>query len=62
MGPGPAGALGGTAGTGTGLRNVRDRLAGLYGAGQLLRTLAGPGGGTEVRLELPVIMERAPVA
>jgi two-component system, LytTR family, sensor kinase len=45
------------AGTGTGLRNVRERLAGLYGDGQRLWTTAGQGGGTDVRLELPAVTE-----
>ncbi len=46
-----------TAGTGTGLSNVRERLAGLYGEHQRLVTSARDGAGTEVRLELPVTTE-----
>jgi len=48
-----------TAGTGTGLRNVRERLAGLYGNGQRFWTTAGDAGGTDVWLELPVVTEPA---
>lgn len=46
-----------TSGSGTGLSNVRERLAGLYGERQRLDTTAGDGGGTDVRLELPVNTE-----
>jgi LytS/YehU family sensor histidine kinase len=56
-GPGPGPRE--TAGTGTGLSNVRERLAGLYGDRQRLQTTAASGGGTDVRLELPVITEAA---
>lgn len=48
-----------TAGTGTGLSNVRERLAGLYGDGGRLETTVGPGGGTRVRVELPVLTDAA---
>ena len=48
-----------TAGTGTGLSNVRERLASLYGSRQRLETTAGPAGGTHVRVELPVLAETA---
>jgi sensor histidine kinase YesM len=48
---------GDTAGTGTGLSNVRERLAGLYGDDQRLVTSGGNGDGTEVRIELPATME-----
>lgn len=50
-GAGANGAAGN--GTGTGLSNVRERLAGLYGERQRLTTAAVEGGGTDVRLELP---------
>jgi two-component system LytT family sensor kinase len=52
-GPGPLGTTGG----GTGLSNVRERLAALYGEHQKLDATAAAGGGTEVRLELPVVKE-----
>jgi len=52
-GPGGAVAPPETAGTGTGLRNVRERLAVLYGARFRLDIAPGQGGGTEVSLELP---------
>ena len=39
---------------GVGLRNLRDRLARLYGAAHLPEIRSAPGGGTEVRLRLPV--------
>jgi hypothetical protein len=47
-GSGPAGN-----GSGTGLSNVRERLAGLYGERQRLSTTPVAGGGTDVRIELP---------
>ena len=50
-------AQGEAAGTGTGLRNVRERLLGLYGDGQRLSATAGAQGGTDVRLELPAVTE-----
>ncbi|HTE54831.1 MAG TPA: histidine kinase [Kofleriaceae bacterium] len=58
-GAGPARPTGSpdTAGSGTGLSNVRERLAGLYGADQRLVTSAGDGAGTEVRLDLPATTE-----
>ena len=58
-GAGPSRSNGspGTAGSGTGLANVRERLAGLYGEHQRLVTDAGDGAGTEVRLELPATTE-----
>lgn len=52
-GPGHAGN-GETAGMGTGLANVRDRLAGLYGERHRLERSSGPGRGTEVLLLIPV--------
>jgi hypothetical protein len=57
-GAGPNGR-GGTGGTGTGLANVRERLASLYGDRQLLETTAGHAGGTDVRVELPVLAAAA---
>ena len=39
---------------GVGLRNLRDRLARLYGPSHLPEIRSAPGGGTEVRLRLPV--------
>ncbi len=56
-GAGPARSALETAGTGTGLSNVRERLAGLYGEHQRLVTSARDGAGTEVRLELPATTE-----
>lgn len=63
-GAGPSGETGPgeTSGTGTGLSNVRQRLAGLYGDRQKLETTIGNGGGTDVRLELPVNTEAPPRA
>ncbi len=43
----------GSSGSGTGLSNVRERLAGLYGDRQSLATAPVEGGGTDVRIELP---------
>jgi two-component system LytT family sensor kinase len=40
-------------GTGTGLRNTRERLAQLYGAAATLRMETGPSGGTLIRLVMP---------
>jgi hypothetical protein len=60
-GAGPAG-LQSTSGTGTGLANVRERLAFLYGDRHRLEAGAGREGGTDVRLELPVITEASPGA
>lgn len=51
-GPGPT-PNGETAGTGTALANLRERLAGLYGADHRLDTSHEPGRGTSVRVELP---------
>jgi two-component system, LytTR family, sensor kinase len=51
-GPGQDGT-GETSGMGTGLANVRDRLAGLYGEHHSLETSSGPEQGTEVRLLIP---------
>jgi hypothetical protein len=56
-GPSRPAGLRDTAGTGTGLSNVRERLAGLYGDRQRLEATTGNGGGMEVRLELPVTTE-----
>ncbi|HET9314623.1 MAG TPA: histidine kinase [Vicinamibacteria bacterium] len=56
-GTGPNG--GHAPGTGTGLSNVRERLASLYGERQRLVTGPGPDGGTEVRVELPVLSDDA---
>jgi signal transduction histidine kinase len=39
---------------GVGLRNLRDRLERLYGPAHLPEIRSSPGGGTEVRLRLPV--------
>jgi len=39
---------------GVGLRNLRDRLLRLYGASHLPEITSAPGGGTRVRLRLPV--------
>jgi signal transduction histidine kinase len=52
-GAGPNGGV--TAGTGTGLSNVRKRLASLHGDRQRLETDAAPGGGTLVRIEMPAL-------
>jgi two-component system LytT family sensor kinase len=56
-GVGPNGGV--TAGTGTGLSNVRARLTGLYGDRQSFSTAAAPDGGTIVRLTLPVSADDA---
>lgn len=42
------------AGSGTGLRNTRERIAQLYGDGASLRIAASPTGGTLVTLDLPL--------
>src|SRR5437867_3709357 len=39
---------------GVGLRNLRDRLARLYGVGHLPEITSAPGTGTRVRLRLPI--------
>ncbi|MET0556197.1 MAG: histidine kinase [Vicinamibacteria bacterium] len=54
-GTGPNGGV--TAGTGTGLNNVRARLTSLYGQRQSLATAAAPDGGTIVQLELPAVAD-----
>jgi two-component system, LytTR family, sensor kinase len=54
-GPGVATGSRDTSGTGTGLSNVRERLAGLYGDRQRMETTTGDGRGTQVRVELPAI-------
>jgi len=38
---------------GVGLRNIKRRLLGLYGAGGLMRLANGSGGGTRISLEIP---------
>ncbi len=50
----PRPALEGVYERGVGLRNLRDRLARLYGPSHLPEIRSNPGGGTEVRLRLPV--------
>ena len=52
-GPG-IGAAPARAGSGTGLRNTRERIAQLYGEGASLRVGPGPEGGTTVTLDLPL--------
>jgi signal transduction histidine kinase len=47
-------ALAGVYERGVGLRNLRDRLARLYGPTHLPEITSAPGGGTRVRLRLPV--------
>lgn len=44
------------AGTGIGMRNVRERLEVLYGAAAVMQVESRPGRGTRVRLELPVLI------
>ena len=51
-GPG-IGAPSAAAGSGTGLRNTRERLAQLYGERATLAIESPPGGGTLVRMEIP---------
>jgi LytS/YehU family sensor histidine kinase len=46
-----------TAGSGTGLSNVRERLFGLFGDRQSLETLPRHPRGTEVRLQIPAVRE-----
>jgi signal transduction histidine kinase len=41
-------------GTGTGLRNTRERLAQLYGERGLMSIADAPGGGTIVTVDIPV--------
>jgi len=50
----PATTLGTVYERGVGLRNLRDRLARLYGAAHLPEIISAPGGGTKVRLRIPV--------
>jgi two-component system LytT family sensor kinase len=45
-------------GSGTGLRNTRERLAQLYGAKAALRIAAAPGGGTVVTVDIPRTVTR----
>jgi two-component system, LytTR family, sensor kinase len=45
-------------GSGTGLRNTRERLARLYGSGEHLRIADAPGGGTIVTIDVP--LDRSP--
>ena len=45
----------GTAGTGVGLENVRERLALLYGARAALTVAANPGGGTVATIAVPYV-------
>jgi signal transduction histidine kinase len=52
-GPG-IGAASPRAGSGTGLRNTRERIAQLYGDSASLRIENAPAGGTVVTLDLPV--------
>jgi len=42
-----------TPGSGTGLRNTRERLARLYGDGGLMSIADAPGGGTIVTVDIP---------
>ncbi len=56
QGPG-MGAVPLTAGSGTGLSNVRERLQGLFGDRQSLETRRREPRGTEVRLEIPAVRE-----
>jgi sensor histidine kinase YesM len=50
----PATTLGSVYERGVGLRNLRDRLARLYGNAHLPEIVSAPGGGTKVRLRIPV--------
>jgi sensor histidine kinase YesM len=50
----PATTLGSVYERGVGLRNLRDRLARLYGSAHLPEIVSAPGGGTKVRLRIPV--------
>jgi signal transduction histidine kinase len=50
----PGGTLDDVYERGVGLRNLRDRLERLYGAAHPPEIRSAPGGGTEVRLRLPV--------
>ncbi|MFY7921759.1 MAG: sensor histidine kinase, partial [Gemmatimonas sp.] len=51
-GPGPGGSA--HRGTGTGLRNVRGRLAALYGEMATADLMALPGGGARTVLRFPI--------
>jgi sensor histidine kinase YesM len=44
---------------GVGLRNLRERMARLYGPAHLPEITSAPGGGTRVRLRLPTRTEAA---
>lgn len=57
-GPGAAGN-GETAGMGTGLANVRERLRSLYGERHRLDTSNGSASGTEVRMAFPAVADGA---
>ena len=48
-------------GTGTGLRNTRERLTQLYGHAALLEVASDPDSGTAVRIELPARVSPAGV-
>jgi two-component system LytT family sensor kinase len=52
-GPGPNGAAAGNGGPGIGLKNIRARLAHLYGAAQGLTLSDAPGGGGLAVVTLP---------
>ncbi len=52
-GPGPGASQ--HAGTGTGMRDLRERLALIYGEGATLATGHAQGGGFQVHLELPLV-------
>ena len=43
-----------TMGTGTGLRNTRERLSQLYGDRGLVSIADAPGGGTVVTVDIPI--------
>ena len=58
-GPG-MGSPSAAAGSGTGLRNTRERLAQLYGDRATLALESPPGGGTIVRVEIPQANGRGP--
>jgi signal transduction histidine kinase len=58
-GPGTSGANGASAGSGTGLRNTRERLEQLYGGGAALTAGSGDEGGFLVEVYLPAHREPA---
>ena len=60
-GPG-IGAASSRPGSGTGLRNTRERIAQLYGAGASLRTASAASGGTVVTLDLPLTTSTSLIA